>query len=191
MTKKKTETQQTETEEKSEPETVRMFKDDFDAMQKEADSLASSLAQAQAEAEKQKAKADEMTVQAQRLQAEFDNYRRRTNETNKRVRVDGAIDVLEKMLPVLDAIEQAKAMIVDQNTLSGLQIIDRQLGDLLNSFDVKRIEALGLPFDPNLHNAVMEEEAAEDQKGKVIKVYQQGYMIGDRILRHAVVIVGK
>ncbi len=187
MAKKKTETTETEA---TEPETVRMFKDDFDAMQKEADSLASSLAQAQAEMEKQKAKADEMTVQAQRLQAEFDNYRRRTNETNKRVRVDGAIDVLEKILPVLDAIEQAKTM-VDKNTLNGLQIIDRQLSDLLNSFNVERIEALGLPFDPNFHNAVMEEEAGEEQKGKVIKVYQQGYKIGDRILRHAVVIVGK
>ncbi len=191
MTKKKTEKTETTETEATEPETVRMFKDDFDAMQKEADSLASSLAQAQAEMEKQKAKADEMTVQAQRLQAEFDNYRRRTNETNKRVRVDGAIDVLEKILPVLDAIEQAKAMIADKNTLNGLQIIDRQLSDLLNSFNVERIEALGLPFDPNFHNAVMEEEAGEEQKGKVIKVYQQGYKIGDRILRHAVVIVGK
>ncbi len=191
MTKKKTDGQ-TATEEKTvEPETVRMFKDDFDAMQKEADELAASLAEAKVEAEKQKAKADEMTVQAQRLQAEFDNYRRRTNETNKRVRTDGAVDVLEKILPVIDAIEQAKAMIKDQNTLNGLNIIDRQLGDLLAGFNVTRIEALGLPFDPNLCNAISEEEAGEENKGKVVKIYQQGYMIGDRILRHAVVIVGK
>lgn len=191
MTKKKTDGQ-TATEEKTvEPETVRMFKDDFDAMQKEADELAASLAEAKVEAEKQKAKADEMTVQAQRLQAEFDNYRRRTNETNKRVRTDGAVDVLEKILPVIDAIEQAKAMIKDQNTLNGLNIIDRQLGDLLVGFNVTRIEALGLPFDPNLCNAISEEEAGEENKGKVVKIYQQGYMIGDRILRHAVVIVGK
>ena len=189
MAKKKIDNEQekkTEESEIEEPETVRMFKDDFDAMQKEADSLATSLAEAKVEAEKQKLKADEMTAQAQRLQAEFDNYRRRTNETNKRVRTDGAVDVLEKILPVLDAIEQAKAMIKDKSTLDGLQIIDRQLGDLLTSFNVTKIEAQGLPFDPNLHNAVMEED-----KGKVIKVYQQGYKIGDRVLRHAVVIVGK
>ncbi len=194
MAKKKIDNEQekkTEESEIKEPETVRMFKDDFDAMQKEADSLATSLAEAKVEAEKQKLKADEMTAQAQRLQAEFDNYRRRTNETNKRVRTDGAVDVLEKILPVLDAIEQAKAMIKDKSTLDGLQIIDRQLGDLLTSFNVTKIEAQGLPFDPNLHNAVMEEDAAEEDKGKVIKVYQQGYKIGDRVLRHAVVIVGK
>ena len=175
----------------NEPETVRMFKDDFDAMQQEADRLETDLAAAMSEAEAQRAKAAEMTVHAQRLQAEFDNYRKRTNETNKRVRQDGSIEVLEKILPVLDAIEQAKTMIKDEGTLSGLGIIDRQLGELLASFDVERIEALGMPFDPNLHNAVMEEDAPNDKKGTVVKVYQQGYKIGDRILRHAVVIVGK
>lgn len=177
--------------EQSEPEMVRMFKDDFDAMQQEADKLATDLAASVSEAEKQKSRADEMTAHAQRLQAEFDNYRKRTNETNKRVRQDGVVEVLEKILPVLDAIEQAKTMIKDEGTLNGIAIIDRQLGELLNSFNVEKIESLGLPFDPNLHNAVMEEDAPEDQKGNVVKVYQQGYKIGDRVLRHAVVIVGK
>lgn len=170
---------------------VRMFKDDFDAMQQEADQLASDLANAVSESEKQRTRADEMTAHAQRLQAEFDNYRKRTNETNKRVRQDGAVEVLEKILPVLDAINQAKTMITDENTLSGLNIIDRQLGELLSSFDVEQIEALNMPFDPNRHNAVMEEDAPDAQKGMVVKVYQQGYKIGDRVLRHAVVIVGK
>lgn len=165
-------------------DTVRVFRSEFEAMQRELDG-------AKREAEKMTEKALEMTAQAQRLQAEFDNYRKRTNETNKRVRVDGIIEVLSKILPVLDAIEQAKAMIKDENTLSGINIIDRQLGELLCGFEVERIEALGAPFDPNLHNAVMEEDADDGQKGKVVKVFQQGYKIGDRILRHAVVIVGK
>ncbi|MCH5163924.1 MAG: nucleotide exchange factor GrpE [Clostridiales bacterium] len=170
---------------------VRMFKDDFDAMQQEADQLASELASAVSESEKQRTRADEMTAHAQRLQAEFDNYRKRTNETNKRVRQDGAVEVLEKILPVLDAIGQAKTMIKDESTLSGLDIIDRQLGELLSSFNVEQIEALNMPFDPNVHNAVMEEDVPDEQKGTVVKVYQQGYKIGDRVLRHAVVIVGK
>ena len=178
-------------ENENEPEMVRLFKDDFDAMQQEADKLASDLAVATNEAEKQKSRAEEMTAHAQRLQAEFDNYRKRTNETNKRVRQDGSIEVLEKILPVLDAIEQAKAMIKDEGTLNGISIIDRQLTELLTNFGVEKIESLGLPFDPNLHNAVMEEDAPEDQKGNVVKVYQQGHKIGDRVLRHAVVIVGK
>lgn len=197
MSKKEHEKQTAETEnqnesvEVAEPETVRMFKDDFDAMQQEADKLAEDLSAARSENEKLKALASEMTSQAQRLQAEFDNYRKRTNETNKRVRTDGAIDVLEKLLPVLDAIEQAKLMITDKSTLGGIEIIERQLETLLSGFDVKKIDSLGKDFDPNFHNAIMEEDAPDDQKGKIVKVYQQGYKIGERMLRHAAVIVGK
>ncbi len=165
-------------------ETVRIFKSEFDAMRSEMESV-------KKEASKMTERALEMTTQAQRLQAEFDNYRKRTNETNKRVRVDAIMEVLGKILPVLDAIEQAKTMIKDEGTLSGINIIDRQLSELLGSFNVERIEALGAPFDPNLHNAVMEEEVEEENKGKVVRVYQQGYKIGDRVLRHSVVIVGK
>lgn len=179
------------TEEVKEPETVRMFKDDFDAMQQEADKLVLELNAVNEELLKQKNRADEMTIQAQRLQAEFDNYRKRTNETNKRVRQDGAVEVLSGILPVLDAIEQAKAMIKDESTLGGIEIINRQLLSLLTAQGVEQIEALNMPFDPMQHNAVMEEDAPKEQKGMVVKVYQNGYKMGDRVLRHAVVIVGK
>ncbi|MBR2967527.1 MAG: nucleotide exchange factor GrpE [Clostridia bacterium] len=178
-------------EQESEDQMIRMFKDDFDAMQQEADKLAEDNAALVAENEKLKTLAGEMTGQAQRLQAEFDNYRKRTNETNKRVRIDGSVDVLEKMLPVLDAIEQARLMIKDESTLSGIAIIQRQLDSLLENFDVKMFDSLGFDFDPNLHNAIMEEDAPQESKGKVVRVYQQGYTIGGKILRHAVVIVGK
>ena len=115
------------TQPETEEDTVRMFKDDFDAMQAEADQLATELGKAKESAAKEMQRADEMTVQCQRLQAEFENYRKRTNETNKRVRQDGAVDVLEKILPVLDAIEQAKKIITDQSVLSGVEMIERQL----------------------------------------------------------------
>ncbi|MBR2970492.1 MAG: nucleotide exchange factor GrpE [Clostridia bacterium] len=170
---------------------IRMFKDDFDAMQQEAATLEGENAALKGENERLNGALTEMTAQAQRLQAEFENYRKRTNETNKRVRIDGSVDVLEKMLPVLDALEQARGMIKDESTLSGLQIISRQLDALLAAFDVKQFESLGVEFDPNFHNAIMEEDAPDDQKGKVVKVYQQGYQMGDKILRYAAVIVGK
>lgn len=190
--KKSAVTQEEQSDEQiNEPEKVELFKNDFEAMQRESEKLAAEMAEKSVEAEKQKLRADEMTNQAQRLQAEFDNYRKRTNETNKRVKTDGNIEVLEKILPVLDAIEQAKTMIKDESTLSGIAIIDRQLNELLKGFGVEKIESIGSDFDPNLHNAVMEEEVTEEQKGKVVQVYQQGYKLGDRILRHAVVIVGK
>lgn len=190
MAKNKCERENSQAQE-GEEEMIRMFKDDFDAMQQEVDKLSEDNAALVAENDKLKTFANEMTTQAQRLQAEFDNYRKRTNETNKRVRIDGSVDVLEKLLPVLDAIEQAKLMIKDENTLGGIAIIERQLDALLKSFDVQRFDSLGLEFDPNFHNAIMEEDTAEENKGKVVRVYQQGYTIGDKILRHAVVIVGK
>ncbi|CDB27136.1 protein GrpE [Firmicutes bacterium CAG:552] len=175
----------------TEEDTVRMFKDDFDAMQAEADQLATELGKAKESAAKEMQRADEMTVQCQRLQAEFENYRKRTNETNKRVRQDGAVDVLEKILPVLDAIEQAKKIITDQSVLSGVEMIERQLEALLDAYDVKRIQAQDAPFDPKFHNCVMEEEVDEARKGQVVRIFQQGYTIGDRVLRYATVIVGK
>ena len=190
MAKNKCERENTQAQE-GEEEMIRMFKDDFDAMQQEVDKLSEDNAALVAENDKLKTFANEMTTQAQRLQAEFDNYRKRTNETNQRVRIDGSVDVLEKLLPVLDAIEQAKLMIKDENTLGGIAIIERQLDALLKSFDVQRFDSLGLEFDPNFHNAIMEEDTTEENKGKVVRVYQQGYTIGDKILRHAVVIVGK
>lgn len=189
--KEKNECEARQSEQPDGEDTVRMFKDDFDAMQAEADQLATELGQAKESAAKEMQRADEMTAQCQRLQAEFENYRKRTNETNKRVRQDGAVEVLEKILPVLDAIEQAKKLITDQNILNGVEMIERQLNALLENYDVKIIPALDLPFDPKFHNCVMEESADDDKKGLVVRVFQQGYTIGDRVLRYATVIVGK
>ena len=132
----------------------------------------------------EKAKADEYLLTARRLQAEFDNYRKRTNETNKRVKEDGNVEVLIGLLPVLDSFVQAEKMIEDQKTLDGIAIIKRQMEDLLSRFNVKKIEALGCEFDPNFHNAIMQMDVAEDEKkNTVVEVYQEGYTIGDRVLR--------
>ncbi len=142
--------------------------------------------------EKEAARADEFLLTAKRLQAEFDNYRKRTNETNKRVREDGNADVLTELLPVLDAIGHAEKMISDQKTLEGIEIIKRQLSELLNRFGVQKIEALGKPFDPNVHNAIMQADTEnEELRNCVVEVYQEGYMLNGRVLRHSVVIVGK
>jgi len=137
-------------------------------------------------------KANEYLSMAKRIQAEFDNYRKRTNETNKRVKEDGHADVLIELLPVLDAIGQAEKMISDQKTLDGIGIIKRQLDDLLNHYNVKKIDALGCEFDPNFHNAIMQMDTDdESKKNCVVEVYQEGYTLNNRVLRHSVVIVGK
>lgn len=135
---------------------------------------------------------DEMTDTCRRLQAEFDNYRKRTNETNKKVREEGKTEVLEKILPVVDAIIAARKMISDDNVAQGLDVLLRQIDDILSTLGVVRFDALGKPFDPNFHNAIMQQDIEDESlKGCVVQVYQDGYMINDKILRHAVVIVGK
>ncbi|MBQ4049862.1 MAG: nucleotide exchange factor GrpE [Clostridia bacterium] len=140
----------------------------------------------------EKARADEYLLTAKRLQAEFDNYRKRTNETNKRVKEDGNAEVLMGLIPVLDSFAQAEKMIEDPKTLDGIAIIKRQIDDLLSRFNVKKIDALGCEFDPNFHNAIMQMDVKEEEKkNTVVEVYQEGYTLGGRVLRHSVVIVGK
>lgn len=171
--------------EEAENENYDDCRSDDELSEKSQDDLAREL-----EAERQRA--EDFLSQAKRLQAEFDNYRKRTNETNKRVREDGISEVLVKLLPITDAIGQAKRMIEDKKTLDGINMIARQIEELLGAYNVRKIDALGKPFDPNLHNAIMQKESENpEDSGKVLEVYQEGYTLGDRVLRHSAVIVGK
>ena len=127
---------------------------------------------------------------ASRLQADFDNYRKRTNETNKRVRDEGVCAVIEKLLPVTDVISRALTMITDEKVAEGVKMIARSMDGLLRDFGVREIDAIGQPFNPALHNAVLRAEPDENTASDtVVEVYDKGYMFGDKVLRPAVVKV--
>lgn len=139
------------------------------------------------EALKQVAEYKDMAL---RQRAEFENYRKNNLNLSKEVRERTIVDVLESILPVLDSFDRAEQAITDENTLTGLGIIKEQFKLVLAKYNVTEIDAQGKEFDPNFHNCIMQVEK-EDMTGKVVYEIQKGYMLGDKVLRHSVVAVGK
>ena len=128
-----------------------------------------------------------------RLQAEFDNYRKRTTAEKAAAREDGFADALRALLPTIDNLERALSAAKDAGNESIVQGMEMVLKQFLETFSKKgrrEIEALGAPFDPNLHAAVMQEPAEKDeQRDTVAQVLQKGYLYGDRVLRYSTVKV--
>ena len=171
---------------------VELKQDEYKAIQTQLAGLTQQLQIAQTVATKEKSRSEELGNLVSRMQADFDNYRKRTNELNKRTKEDGIVEVVEKLLPILDNLRLAIQAISDSNIAEGIKMIYRQITDMLGTFNVTEIPALGEQFDPNLHNAVMQVKVEDPaQANMVIEVMQKGYKMGDRIIRHSVVKVAK
>jgi len=127
-----------------------------------------------------------------RTAAEFDNYRKRVDRERRDLAEYTAADVVSEMLPIVDNLERALAAAPDADPLrKGVELIHKQMLDLLRKRGVKAIEALGADFDPNFHQAVIHEPSNEHREGEVIEELQRGYLLGDRLLRPAMVKVAK
>ena len=136
------------------------------------------------------AKAEEYLNMAQRVQADFENFRRRTKATRAEAFEDGAREFIKQLLPVVDNLERATAQeTCDENLMTGVKMISKQLMDALEKRGVTVIDRPGEKFDPNLENAVMQGTADEGEPGTVCAVLQKGYRMGDFVLRHAMVKV--
>ena len=136
-------------------------------------------------------KSQEYLEMAQRIQAEFDNYRRRNMDLAKNSRQDGIMFAAEQLLPVVDTISSAKKQVTDENFLKSLELIYKQALDCFAKLGVTKIEALGKPFNPVYHNAILAEEVEGTEPDMVIDEFQEGFMLGDRVIRHSVVKVSK
>ncbi|WP_138159293.1 nucleotide exchange factor GrpE [Peptoniphilus catoniae] len=127
-----------------------------------------------------------------RLQADFINFKRRTEQERSDYIELGSIKVLNNILLVVDNFERAlESQTQDENYKNGIELIYKQIIDLLGKFDVVEMEAENKDFDPNLHHAVMVEEKDGVKEGIVLEVLQKGYMIGKKVLRPAMVKVSK
>ena len=136
------------------------------------------------------AKADEYLNLAQRVQADFENFRRRTKATRAEAFEDGAREFIKQLLPVVDNLERAIAQeSSDEQLLTGVKLVYKQLMETLEKRGVTVIDRPGEKFDPNLENAVMQGTAEEGEPGTVCAVLQKGYKMGDFVLRHAMVKV--
>lgn len=125
--------------------------------------------------------------------AEFENFRNRTEKEKAAMFETGAKSVIEKILPVVDNFERGLAMVPEDRKgdafVEGMNRIYKQLLTELENMGVKPIEAVGLEFDPNLHNAVMQVESQEYESGVVAQELQRGYTYRDSVVRHSMVAV--
>ena len=122
---------------------------------------------------------NEYLEMAQRIQAEFDNYRKRSNDIVKVSRQDGIIDAVLRFLPAIDAIGKAKQMITDPKTLEGINLIEKELKNSLKALNIEEIEAQGKVFDPKFHNVIAVKYDNSLGDSVITDVYQAGYKIGD------------
>ncbi len=155
-----------------------------------AEETAQATEEVISEADAVKAELEEMRENYLRQVAEFDNFRKRTAKEKEETYSFALAKCITDFLPVMDNFERALACeTTDENYKKGIEMIYSQLGEMLKKLGVTEIEAAGKPFDPNLHNAVSQTENPELGENTVCQVFQKGYMIGDRVIRHAMVVV--
>lgn len=157
--------------------------EDGAAVQTEIDDLQKQL-------ETAKKQSDEYLNMAQRVQADFENFRRRNNAVRADAYEDGARAFIKTILPVMDNLERALAAeSADAALHEGVSMVHRQLSEALEKRGVTVIDCAGEKFDPRLEDAVMQADASEGEPGTVCLVLQKGYQLGDVVLRHAMVKV--
>ncbi|KAL0323377.1 UNVERIFIED_CONTAM: protein GrpE [Sesamum angustifolium] len=156
-------------------------------MEKEKNELAQKVAAMSAEISSGKEK-------LVRLQADFDNYRKRSEKERLRVRSDAQGEVIESLLPMVDSFERAKQQIkleteMEKKIDTSYQGIYKQFVEIMRSLHVAAVPTVGKPFDPKMHEAIAREESNEFKEGIVIQEFRRGFYLGDRLLRPAMVKV--
>lgn len=139
---------------------------------------------------------DEHLALAQRVQADFANFKRRNENTSAKFYDGGVGEAVLAFLPVLDNLDRALCSMEEggcpEAFVEGIEMVKKQFNDVLTKLQVEEIEALGKPFDPEFHHAVAQEDAQEGQEeNTVIEVLQKGYKHKDRVLRYSMVKVAK
>ena len=178
---------------------------DFPELEEEAATAASSttplsdadyakLAALESEIQSLKAQLEDRTGQYKRIAADFDNFRRRTQREKEEFEQQVKCNTINELLPVVDNFERARSHLKPQSEPekaihNSYQSVYKQLVDCLKRVGVSPMRAEGKEFDPTLHEAVMRQPSAEYPEGTVIEELRRGYMLGDRVLRHAMVKV--
>lgn len=141
------------------------------------------------------AKADEYLEGWQRSRADFANYKKRVERDQAQTYQNAAASILKRYLGIIDDLERAlKSRPADGDGSAwaeGIELIYRKLLSILESEGIQPMDAEGMLFDPNLHEAIMSEDSDQHESGQIIEVLQQGYLLGDRVLRPAMVRVAR
>lgn len=141
------------------------------------------------------AERDELQQRLLRLQADFDNFRRRTQREKEDLSEYAGLKLITGLLPVIDNYERALAVSAtndeSKGILQGVQMIHRQLVEQLQREGLAEIDAQGQPFDPNLHEAIMQTAADGINDNTVVEILQKGYRLKERVIRQAMVKVAR
>lgn len=153
-----------------------------------------ALAELENETKALKAQLDERTSQYMRIAADFDNYRKRNQREREDLEQQVKCSTINELLPVVDNFERARSQIKPQTEQEtsihkSYQSVYKQLVECLKRIGVAPMRSEGKEFDPNLHEAVMRQSTSDHPEGTVIEELQRGYMLGERVLRHALVKV--
>lgn len=127
---------------------------------------------------------------AKQIQADFDNYRRRNKEAISIAMFEGTKNAISDFLPILDTVNKAISLVVDDNARHGLELIKENFENALQKLGVTPILALGEHYDPNLHNVVLSEES-DKESGTIIEELEKGYMYKGVVLKHSIVKIAK
>ena len=133
---------------------------------------------------------DRLQNYALRMKADMENIKKRNENIARDMYNDGRFDTILSFLPVVDNLARAMALEMPDGIKDGLSKVKKQIDSIFEKLNITEIESLGQDFDPNLHNALMQVED-EANSGKCVTVYEKGYKIKDKILRHASVVVAK
>lgn len=124
-----------------------------------------------------------------RLVAEFDNFKKRTQKEKDEIYSIAKTDVVMNLLPVIDNFDRAEKFAADESVAEGIALIKKQFVEFLKKIGVEEIEAENKEFDPNFHNAVLHEDREDVPENTIVEVLQKGYMLGERVIRYAMVKV--
>jgi len=153
----------------------------------------SEISQLKKQLEEKTKQCDENYDKYVRMQAEFDNYRKRTIKEKEELYFISLERVITELLPIVDNMERAIASFkksgLESSYVEGVDMIQKQLFSVLQKNGLKEIEALGMEFDPNVHHAVMQVEGSSEEENKVKEVLQKGYFLGSKVIRPAMVQV--
>jgi molecular chaperone GrpE len=168
-----------------------MDEESFDALIKENEKIGEELDAALAAGAAVKKELDEEKDRYLRLMAEYDNYKRRTQREKTQIYSDAKADALTAFLPMIDNLKRAAASPADDGAAmkKGVEMILTQAAEILTGCGIEEIEALGQPFDPTVHNAVLHIDDENYGEQEVVEVFETGYKIGDKVIRHAMVKV--
>ena len=161
-----------------------------DMKQEENNNKADELIELKKQIETQKVQIEETEDRLKRVAAEFDNYKKRSSKEKEGLYNSLVGDIVSNFLPIIDNLEKAvEAETKDEEYRKGIELVLKQFKDVLLARGVTEIETVGKTFDPEVHEAVS--SVQDDTKGEkeIVQEYRKGYKIGDRVIRHSMVVV--